>query len=139
MSRQTNIEHQAVVKSLLGQKVEVEVEVNEACGACASRAMCALSTARQTRSVDACNLSGRELSVGDRVTVYAFREVGLKAVLLCYVVPTVLLIAALVCAELFSLAELYAAVCALLALAIYYAVLFLLRKHISKTIKFYIK
>lgn len=123
----------------MGQNVEVEVEVNEACGACASKSMCALSTARQTRTVSARNLSGRELFAGDRVVVYAFREVGLKAVLLSYVVPTVLLLATLLCADVFSFAELYAALGALLVLALYYLGLYLSGKRISKTIKFYIK
>ena len=81
----------------------------------------------------------RRFELGETVNVVLSSSLGATAVVLAYVVPMIVLIAAILTASAFHLEELYVGLSALGAVALYYAVLFLFRKHLSRVFLFSIE
>lgn len=129
------IEHKGVVRSVEEGIVRVAIEVNEACGSCASRKACAMGSSEK-REITIYTNDAESYSVGEVVNVGARRSLGTMAVVLCYVVPLVVLIAAIIIANLLGCSDGVAAVVALASSALYYAVLALFRDKISKKVTF---
>ena len=115
--------------------MRVAIVVNEACGSCASRKACSMGQSEKREitvyTADACNYS-----VGEQVEVGAKQSLGVVAVLLCYVVPLVVLVASLATTIGCGVIEGVSAIVSLGATLLYYAVLYLFRNRISKRIIF---
>jgi sigma-E factor negative regulatory protein RseC len=129
------IEHKGVVSSVDKGLVRVAIEVNEACGSCASRKACAMGSSEKREIVIHTN-EAENYSVGEVVNIGARRSLGAVAVVLCYIVPLVVLIGAIIVANILGCSEGVSAVVALGATALYYALLSLLRKYISERVTF---
>ena len=135
MKQPHQIEHKGVVASVGGDYVCVEIEVMEACGSCASRKACAMGSSEK-REITVHTSDAANYSVGEVVNVGARRSLGAVAVVLCYIVPLMLLLAALVVANMLGYSDGVAAVVALSSAALYYALLALMRRHISEKVTF---
>ena len=135
MKQPEQIEHKGVVRSVEEGIVRVGIEVNEACGSCASRKACAMGSSEQ-REIVVYTSDASNYSVGDSVQVGAKQSLGVVAVLLCYVVPLVVLVAALAVAVVTGCSDGIAALISLGSIALYYAILYLFRSRISKRIIF---
>ena len=135
MKQPHQIEHKGTV-ALIGRNfVRVDIEVMEACGACASRKACAMGQGT-TREIMVYTDEAAKYSVGEEVNVSARQTMGLMAVLLCYVVPLVVLVAALAVAVALGCAEGLAALISLGVTALYYLLLALMQKRISRSVVF---
>ena len=129
------IEHKGTVAFVGRDVVRVAIEVNEACGSCASRKACTMGSSEK-REITIYTNDAESYSVGEVVNVGARRSLGAMAVALCYVVPLVVLIAAIIVANMLGFADGIAAVAALASSALYYAVLALFRDKISRKVTF---
>ncbi len=136
MKHNDTIEHDGTVVSVERGEVRVDVEVGEACGACASRGQCALGQASQHRSINIATSDASSYSAGERVTVAVRRGTGIAAVALGYVVPLALLVAVLAACICAGSADGTAAIASISAVAVYYAVLYAFRRKISEKISF---
>ena len=135
MKQPHQIEHKGTV-ALVGRNfVRVDIEVMEACGSCASRKACAMGQGT-TREIMVYTDEAAKYSVGEEVNVSARQTMGLMAVLLCYVVPLVVLVAALAVAVALGCAEGLAALISLGVTALYYLLLALMQKRISRRVVF---
>jgi sigma-E factor negative regulatory protein RseC len=129
------IEHKGVV-ALVGRNfVSVDIEVMEACGSCSSRKACAMGTSDK-REIIIYTDNASAFRVGEVVNVAARQRVGMVAVLLCYILPLVVLIATLTIMVSLGCSEGLSALVTLCCTAAYYAVLALLHKHIAKRVVF---
>ena len=135
MKKAEQIEHKGTVLSVENGVVRVAVEVNEACGSCASRNACAMGQGT-TREVVVYADDALSYAVGERVNVAAQQRAGVMAVVLCYVVPLLVLLAALSLMVALGVSEGVAALSSLAVTTLYYAVLGLFHKRISKRIIF---
>ena len=135
MKQPEQIEHKGVVSFVEEGLIRVAIEVNEACGSCASRKACAMGSSEKREIVIYSNES-KNYSVGEVVKVGARRSLGAVAVVLCYIAPLVVLITAIIVAHLLGCSDGIAALVALCSIAIYYALLALFRKHISEKVTF---
>uniref|UniRef100_UPI0040578983 SoxR reducing system RseC family protein n=1 Tax=Alistipes sp. TaxID=1872444 RepID=UPI0040578983 len=135
MAQAEQIEHKGTVLSIEQGVVRVAIEVNEACGSCASRKACAMGQGT-TREIVVCTDDAERYSVGEKVNVMARQSAGVMAVILCYVVPLVVLMTALAVAVALGCNEGLAALVSLTITALYYAVLGLFHKRISKRVVF---
>ena len=115
--------------------MRVAIEVDEACGSCASRKACAMGQGT-TREIVVCTDDAERYAVGERVNVAARQSVGVMAVALCYVVPLVVLVAALALAIALGCNEGVAAFIALGCTALYYAILAIFHNRISRKVVF---
>ncbi len=136
MRHNDTIEHDGTVVSVERGRVRVDVEVGEACGACASRRQCALGQASQHRSIEIAASDASSYSVGERVTVAVRKGAGIGAVIFGYVIPLAVLVAVLVACVCAGTTDGTAAIVSLAAVAVYYAALYAFRGKISEKITF---
>ena len=135
MKSAEQIEHKGIVLSVEEGIVRVAIEVNEACGSCASRKACSMGQSEK-REITVYTADASDYSVGEQVEVGAKQTLGVVAVLLCYVVPLVVLVASLATAVALGTSDGIAALVSLSSILIYYAILYLFRNRISKRIIF---
>lgn len=135
MKQPSEIEHKGTVAFIGRDFVRVEIEVNEACGSCASRKACAMG-ANEKRDITIYTDDSDAYFVGEEVNVAARRSMGLMAVVLCYVVPLIVLVSVLAMAIAFGASEGIAALISLGATALYYAVLGLFHRRLSQKVVF---
>ena len=115
--------------------MRVAIEVSEACGGCSARKSCAMGQSER-REIVAHTTEASRFSVGEVVKIGAKQSFGVMAVVLCYIVPLVVLVATLAIAVAMGLSEGVSAMIALGFTAIYYALLALMRNRISKRVTF---
>lgn len=130
------IEHSGVVEAVEQTAVCVKITSQSACAACHARQACGLGESQEkiivVRTADA-----GAYHLGDAVLVGVRRGAGAKAVALAYVGALVVLLAVLVIGITFlGWAEGPAALASLLAVGLYYGVLWLVRRKIEHTIHF---
>ncbi|MBR2032053.1 MAG: SoxR reducing system RseC family protein [Alistipes sp.] len=135
MKQAEQIEHKGRVLSIEKGVVRVAIEVNEACGSCASRKACAMGQGT-TREIVVYTDNATQYSVGEVVNVMARQSAGVMAVVLCYVLPLVVLVTALALAVVVGISDGVAAIISLGVTAVYYFVLGLFHKRIAKKIVF---
>ena len=135
MKQPKHIEHSGIVSHVGKGCVSVTVEVNEACGSCASRKACAMGKS-ENREITIYTDEAQSYTIGESVTVMARERVGIMAVVLCYAVPLLVLMASLILTISLGSSEGVAAMTALLCTAIYYTALGLFHKRISKRVTF---
>lgn len=134
-----NVTHSGKVIGVFRDTVTVAVESSEACGSCASRSACSLGVQSNTRNILITTPNASSFSVGEIVRVATRTQMGLLAVLLCYAMPAVVLVAALAAAVLYGVSEGVAALISLGSVAIYYGILWLVRDKLAQKISFTIE
>lgn len=133
MSRIETIKHDGIVESIGTGKVTVRILQASACSSCSARQLCRSSESKEKLIEVRGNYP--TLHVGDSVTLQGSVRQGLRASLLAYIVPLILMVAALFYGTHLN-GEAAGALAALLVLAIYYGVLYLLRDKIGKRFEF---
>lgn len=127
------IRHVGTVESIGERKCVVRIMQSDACQGCAAHSLCASSESRE-KLVEA-STGGRELRVGQRVTVEGALRLGIRAVYICYVIPLLVLVCVLV-AGIQMFGEAMGAVVALASLSLYYAVLYFMRDNVGRSFRF---
>lgn len=130
------VRHCGEVVRVQGNVVVVRMTVNSACGACRARGVCGVGESAE-KTVEVETDMADEFHAGDEVMV-ALRSssMGPRSVVLAYVAPFFVLAASLAGLTAAGVGEGAAAAGALGGAAVYYAVLYLLRDKIGKSIKF---
>ncbi len=126
MSSSSEISHRGRIVAITPEVTTVEIVSESACAACHARGLCSLgdSTVKQvelpTRGWD-------NYSVGQEVNVVLRASMGHKAVWLAYVIPLLIMVAALLGTLAAGGSELLAGLLTIVAIALYYLVIWLLR------------
>ncbi len=117
-------------------KVSVHIEQKSACANCHSRGACT-SMDKQDKVIDVATADFESYNIGDRVKVSITQRLGLKAVVIAFLVPFLWLMLVLVVSlKCFGMSEALASLMCLLAIVIYYVALFFLRDKIGKQFVF---
>ena len=138
MSSNNEISHRGRIVSITPEVTTVEIVSESACAACHAKGLCSLgdSTVKQvelpTRGWD-------NYSVGQEVSIVLKASMGHKAVWLAYVIPLILMVAALLGTLSAGGSELLAGGVAIGAIALYYGVIWLLRGRLRNEYIFNIK
>ncbi len=82
-----------VIESSAGGLIKCEVECAEACGSCKAKSVCGTATSKKT--IDLFDTTGQS-KVGDRLIVEVGNTMGLRAVLIAYILPLVVLFAVMI-------------------------------------------
>lgn len=110
-----------------------------ACASCKVAGHCNASESKE-KIVDVLNVGDTSgLNVGDNVVVYASRDVAGRALLLGFGIPLLILFSVLLTVVCLTAEEGVAAIVALLALALYYGVLYLFRNRIRQGLSFHLE
>ena len=136
MDNKETIHHEGIVESIGTGGLKVRILQESACSSCEARKLCRSSESKE-KLVE---VKGHypTLHIGDSVTLCGSVRQGLRASVLAYVVPLILMLVALFAGTRLW-GEKLGALAALLALALYYGVLFLLKDKLGKHFTFRIE
>lgn len=129
------IEHQGIIVSIDNNIAHVRIEQTSACASCHVKSMCGASE-KAEKIIDA-HIVDNTLKTGDQVTIIGQKSLGIQAILLAYVLPFVVIVAALFIVNIFTTNEVIMGTCALASLIPYFAVLRLMRNKIQTKFQFY--
>lgn len=121
--------HPGIVTAVKPAFVTVQIESTSACAACQAHARCGFAESK-TKTLDiplSHSPSQTTYQVGDTVTVTIDHTHGLLATWWAYILPALLLIAAIVAFSLAGLSEPLVILLSLLSLGLYILLLYLLR------------
>ena len=133
-----SIEHTGVVTAVTAHGVTVQIERQSACGSCVARQACGLA-GDDVKVFNVAKPEGREVNVGDTVTVVMKSSLGLMAVLLSYVIPLVILLGLLLTLLNVGVAEPLAALYSVVAVGVYYVFLYFFRDRLKRKFEFVLK
>ena len=131
------IQHQGIIERIDGAHIRVRIVQTTACSACSAKGFCSSSESKE-KLIDVVD-QGSLYEVGQSVMLEGQTSMGLKAVLLAFVIPFVWVILSLFLFMRLWGNELYAAILALVSLVPYYGLLWALRNRLKHEFTFKIK
>lgn len=132
------IKHSGVIDSISGGIVTVRILQESACAACKVAGYCNASESKQKLVEVRCDTPD-VYRPGQEVVVVASRGVALRATVLGFVVPLLILFGALMAVLAITGSEGLAALSALGGLALWYVLLWLFRRRIGRKVSFQIE
>lgn len=129
------IRHKGIVETVEGDRVTVRIGQTSACAACRLNGHCNASESRE-KLISALVPAGRDIQVGDSVTVSTDLKTGYRAVAWGFAFPLVVLVAVIVIVQALTNNEAVAALTGLAALIPYYIGVYLLRHKLSRKVSF---
>lgn len=136
MNKVETIRHEGIVESIGAKSCLVRILQASACSSCSARQLCRSSESKEK----VIEVKGHypTLQVGDNVTLIGSVRQGLRASVLAYVIPLIIMLVALYVGTRLG-GDGIGAIAALLFLAIYYGILFLFRDKLDKQFSFKIE
>ena len=135
-----SIKHLGIVKSMNGAHLEVSIIQSSACSSCSVKGHCSVSDTKE-KIIEVFNVLNLPCQIGDKIMLVGKTSMGMKAVLLAFVLPFFVLLSALILS--LSLmgehSELFAAIVSLCSLIPYYAILYLCRGKLKRSFTFYVE
>ena len=123
--------HPGTVVGTAPGEVQVRITRLSGCASCAAHARCGLSEQKET-VVSVPTARWHEYHEGDTVTVAVGSRRGMMAVVIAYILPAVVLLAAFVLCHAAGLSEPLSALITLGAVALYTGMLFLFRHRLDR-------
>lgn len=131
----SKIQHRGIVESLESDVVKVKVQKESACAACHAKGLCGEKGAE--RIIEVRTPNAQEYCVGDRVIVaLEHGKMGLTSLLWAYIFPLIVLLGVLFGAHGLGFEDGTAATASIVATAVYYVAIYLLRGYFERKIKF---
>ncbi len=127
---------EGIVRGVSEGQVAVEIVVSSACGGCAAKSLCNI-TEKKNEIIEAKVLPGDSFIVGESVNIEMRQNVARKAVVLGYVLPFLMLVGGLFGTYAITHIEWLSVVAAIILITIYYLVIKLLDKKLTKDFDFY--
>lgn len=129
------LQHRGVVERVVGDEVIVSVMPESACAGCHAKGVC--GERGDKREIVVKTPYANEFRPGERVVVaLEHNRMGVVSVVWSYVVPLVVLLAVLFGAKACGMGDGVAAVSSMVAMSLYYVLLYLMRKMFDRMIKF---
>ena len=130
------IEHKGIIKEINGRNAKVSFTSYSACNSCHAKGICTVAD-MEDKLVDV--VVPGTFNVGEEVMIVLKQIHGYKALLLGYLIPFLIVTAALIALILISGNEAFSALVSLLLLIPYYLVIYLLRERIKRGVSFSIR
>lgn len=132
----TNIKHLGIVENINGSRLKVKIVQSSACSACSVKGYCSASETKE-KIIDVYNKNNVPCQVGERVMIVGTTSMGMKAVLLAFVLPfIVLLLALIISLKLTGGDEAVSALVSLGTLVPYYLIIYICRNRLSRSFMF---
>lgn len=133
------VEQKGIVIKKQEDKVIVKIEQKSTCSSCHARGACT-SLDKKDKEIEIKTKDVENYNIGDEVVITISTKLGMKAVLIAFVLPLILLVIALFLSiKLFSLTQSLSALVSLLVVAAYYFFLYKQNLFLSKEFNFLIK
>ena len=130
MADKRSVSHKGTVIEITEGNIKVEIINKSMCAACHAKGFCSAGDTKD-KIIDVAYYNNGEYSVGDEVEVVMKKSMGFKAVWISYAIPLAILLIFLLTLQRFNLTELQAGLCSILAVAVYYIVIYLFREKIA--------
>jgi len=130
--------HHGVVEEIKESSVMVNIVSMASCASCQLNGVCNASDIEK-KSIEALKPSGKAIKVGDYVTLEMETSLGIKAVMMGYIYPFMILLASLIVSTIINLEEGVAALISVGLMVPYYAILYLRKDKMKKYFTFRIK
>lgn len=132
------IKHLGIVENINGSHLQVRIMQTSACASCSVKGYCGSAESKE-KLIDIYD-NTNQYKCGDEVMLYGATSMGMKAVLIAFVLPFILLLAALfITMSVTDNDELLSAIISLLVLIPYYIILYFFRNKMKKNFSFTIK
>ena len=132
------IKHLGIVEKIEGSHVVVRIVQTSACSACSAKGLCNASESKE-KQIDVYEVNP-SYRIGEEVMLCGSTSMGMRAVLLAFGIPVLLLLAALfITMRVTDGDALLSSIVALLAVIPYYLVIYLMKDKLNKTFSFVIE
>ena len=132
------IKHRGVVEKMEGTHVVVRIVQTSACSACSAKGLCNASESKE-KQIDVYGVQA-SYRIGEEVVVCGTTSMGMRAVLLAFGVPLLILLLALfVTMRITDGDALLSAFVALLAVMLYYLLVYFMKDKLDRTFSFTIE
>ncbi|MBP1672077.1 MAG: hypothetical protein H6Q22_1649 [Bacteroidetes bacterium] len=132
------IEHQGEIIEIGIDYIMVEIISRSACSSCNAKSMCSMSEA-ESKVVEVENKGYEMFEIGETVNVILRKSLGFKALYISYLIPLLILILILLSLSSFGIGELTTGLSIIIALAVYYFGVYLLRDRFKREFVFTIE
>lgn len=132
------IEHQGEIIEIGIDYIMVEIISQSACSSCNAKSMCSMSET-ESKVVEVENKGYEMFEIGETVNVILRKSLGFKALYISYLIPLLILILLLLSLSSFGIGELTTGLSIIIALAIYYIGVYLLRDRFKREFVFTIE
>lgn len=136
-NKNSNIQHQGIVKSVDNNEVSVMFVSTSACASCHAKGVCSVSDIKEKEIVIANSLE--TYTIGEKVLVELKQSLGFRAVFYAYILPFLIILLSLIVLTSLKVNELYAGLISLSLLIPFYLILYLLKDSLKKTYSFQIR
>ena len=133
-----DVSHKGRIVRITPQFTTVAIEQHSACSACHASGLCGMADVAE-KAVDIPTDPYANYTVGEEVELVLKASMGMKAVWLAYFVPLLVLLGAILGLIALGVAEVPAGISGIVAVAVYYFVLWLFRNSLKNEYIFTIK
>lgn len=130
-----SIGHDGIIESIDGDEISVKILQISSCASCQAKSLCHISESKE-KVIEVSVPKSSMYHVGQKVTVVGTSSQGLRAILLAFVIPLIILLTTLFICIGITGDEGLAALLSLLALVPYYIVLLLCKKRLKMFFQF---
>ncbi|MDO4736630.1 MAG: SoxR reducing system RseC family protein [Bacteroidia bacterium] len=130
-----SVDHEGVITSITEEKIVVEILNKSLCASCHAKSFCSASDQKE-KTIDVPYYNNGEYQVGESVIVSMKRSMGFKAVWISYVIPLAILMIFLLTLQQINPDDLFVGGISILAVVVYYVVIYLFRDRISNKFVF---
>ena len=127
--------HKGTIIEITQECIRVEIINKSMCAACHAKGFCSAGDTKD-KIIDVEYYNNGEFAVGDEVEVIMNRSMGFKAVWISYVVPLVILLIFLLTLQRLGFSELQSGLFALLAVCVYYLMVYLFKDKLANKFVF---
>ena len=132
------IKHRGIVEKIEGSHVVVRIVQTSACAACNAKGLCNASESKE-KQIDVYEVNA-SYQIGEEVILCGSTSMGMRAVVLAFGVPVLILLAALfITMQVTDDDALLSSIIALVAVIPYYLIIYLMRNKLNKTFSFVIE
>jgi len=131
------IEHDGIIERIEGNHAFVRIEQHSACSACHAKSACTASDTAE-KIIDTIILKDSHVSIGEHVTIFGQRSMGLRAVLFAFVIPFCIILLTLLILNSFTTNEAISGSIALGTLIPYFGVMALFKTKLASRFQFYV-
>lgn len=135
-SMESVIRHEGVVSGIPEGSVQVRIVQSSACSGCKASSICHVSSEQKERIIEVQGDRTPGLQVGDRVVIAGSESQGMRAVILAFGIPVLLLVAVVIACLALHLPDSVAALLCLAAMVIYFGGLALFRTRLKGQFSF---
>lgn len=132
------VNHKGRIVRITPQTTTVAIEQHAACSQCHAAGLCGMADVAE-KAIEVPTDPYARYGVGDEVEVVLKASMGMKAVWLAYFIPLLVLLAVVLLLSALHVGEVVTGVCALVAVCLYYLLLYLFRDKLKNEYIFTIK